>query len=471
MSNYVYLIIGIIAFEYFKHLKIKDKIQKDYSEIISKDINIKFNKDFLFGVGTASHQNEGNNKNTWTEWEDKNNLEKSGVACNQWEYFDQDLENMKYLGVNCYRFSIEWSRIFPEKGKINYDALNKYKEWCQKLRLSGIEPMITLHHFTRPIWVDEMYGGLHNEMIEIDFLSYVEVVTNYLKEYVKYWITFNEPILEIVHGYLRGFRPPGYKSDFEKFKKALINICNLHSKSYNIIHRIIPDAKVSIAKNVTHMISYHDYDLFKAYFADEIDKFYNRQILDALTTGKFSFGLSIFGYNFGIYDENKLWRNKLDFIGLNHYNIAYVKIEYTAENILDVVLTKKAKNFETNDMGWDMCHYSMYPVLKMLGKYKLPIIITENGSADNSVLKTRQITLMDNHIRCIMKAMEEGIDVKGYIYWTLNDNFEWEDGRKPRFGLFKTDFEKVKLNEKNAMSATPAAKFYKKIITGYNRDN
>lgn len=466
MLSYIYLILGIIIFEYIRYINSKDKNKIDFSQIRMGEKTLKFNEkhEFYFGVGTASHQNEGNNKNNWSDWEDKNNLEKSGLACNQWENFDVDLENMKYLGINSYRFSLEWSRIFPSENEIDYGALEKYKDWCNKLVSNNITPFITLHHFTRPCWVDEKYGGLHNKEMEKSFLEYTDVVTKYLGKYVKYWITFNEPILEIVHGYIRGTRPPGLKMDLDKLKQALFNVCDMHSKAYDIIHRNIPSAKVSIAKNVTHMISYHDYDIFKAYFADEIDRFYNRQILDALTIGKFNFGFNLFGYNFGIHEERNLWKKKLDFIGLNHYNISYVKIEYTGENILDVVLTKKSKEFQQNDMGWDMCHYSMYNVLKMLKKYNLPIIITENGTADNSVLKSRQISIMNDHILCIQKAMEEGVIVKGYTYWTLNDNFEWEDGRKPRFGLFKTDFEKVKRKEKNAMSATPAAKFYKKII-------
>jgi beta-glucosidase len=472
MLNYLYLISGIIIYEYIKYINNNDNHKINRHKIQLKNNKLKFNlhNDFFFGVATSSHQNEGFNKNNWTDWEDKNNLEKSNYACGQWLYFDKDIENMKFLGVNSYRFSIEWSRIFPEEDKIDYEALNKYKSWCIKLRKNNIEPFVTLHHFTRPIWVDEKYGGLHNIEIEGCFLKYVDLVSKYLKKEVKYWITFNEPFLELVHGYIRGTRPPGIQSDLDKFKNALINICDIHSKSYNIIHKHIPKAFVSIAKNVTHMISYHDYDPVKSYFAEEVDRFYNRQLIDALTTGEISCGFNFFGNNFGIHENKKLWKNKLDYIGLNHYNIAYVKIDYISKNFIDVVLTKDKTEFEQNDLGWDLCHFSMYEVLKTLGKYNLPIIITENGTCDNSAMKSKQIALLSDHIACIEKAMSEGVDVRGFFYWTLNDNFEWDDGYHPKFGLFKTNFkmlkEQIENNSPINISTTPniSAKFYKKLI-------
>ena len=114
---------------------------------------------FLFGVGTASHQNEGNNNNNWNDWEIKNNLERSGIACNSWTNYRDDIQKIKEINCNAYRFSLEWSRICPSENQVDISAIKHYNTIIEECLINKIEPIVTLHHFTRPLWFDKKYGG------------------------------------------------------------------------------------------------------------------------------------------------------------------------------------------------------------------------------------------------------------------------------------------------------------------------
>ena len=193
---------------------------------------------FLFGVATASHQNEGNNYlNNWWDWEIKKKLERSGKACNSFIEYRADIDLVKGLGCNAYRFSIEWSRIYLDEYRIDEEALGVYRKMVAYCLKSNIEPIITLHHFTRPRWFDTNFGGIHSKMFIHHFSKYVETVCHEFGGDVRYWITFNEPMLECVHGYLRGERPPGKKGDFENIYYAIENIIDSHCSAYAIIKK------------------------------------------------------------------------------------------------------------------------------------------------------------------------------------------------------------------------------------------
>lgn len=441
-------------------------------ELNKMNKNNKLKNNFLWGVSTSSHQIEGNNQNNWTLWEYQENLEKSSIATNSWEYFDDDLENIKSLGVNTYRFSIEWSRIFPEENHISEFALDKYENWCKKLIENNITPMISLHHFTRPIWVEIKYGGFHNEKIIPEFLNYVKVVVSRLHKYVKYWVTFNEPLMELVNGYLVGSRPPGYNDNMKYLVKALKNICVMHARCYHLIHFFRKDTMVGLAKNLSYVMPYKTYEPLKSKITAELDRIYNIAIIEALTNGVLDTSFNFKFYRFGeiIYDDS--FKNTLDFIGVNHYNIGYIEINYYGKKKIDVLLSDKDSDFPKNDMNWDMCPYSMYKILKNMGeKYpNIPLIITENGCCDNSLNKSRARNFLKQNMLGVKNAMNEGINIIGYYYWTLHDNFEWNDGYAPKFGLFTTNFYQIKkqikkgIKKDTSKKINPIGKLYQKII-------
>lgn len=476
ITYFIFIVIGMSVYYQYKTSKqIIEKFKNLDNEFKPDNISlyecIPKNDTFLWGVATASHQNEGNLQNNWTEWEDRNNLEKSGIATNSWEFWENDLKRIKELGCKCYRFSIEWSRIIPIINTINHSAIQHYKNIILKMKEMDIQPIITLHHFTRPIWVDVLYSGLHNPDIITEFEKYAMVVLKELGHLSNYWITFNEPILECLHGYIRGTRPPGISGDFGKFELAIANICEIHSRLYRIIKMFNKNANVSIAKNFSLFRCDNSYDYLKNRLSNKIYDFYNHSILKALTEGNLNLEFNLYVYKTGLKIKNKSWNNTLDFIGLNHYNLSTVCISYNPLKPFDIIMSDKRLGYPVSDMGWDICGYSMYLSLLDLSKYNLPIFITENGCADNTEKNENRINFLKQCLKGICRAeKEEDIKLLGFCYWTLQDNFEWEDGYEPKFGLYSINFDKIMKNIKNGVkednysSLTNGGKVYKDII-------
>lgn len=408
------------------------------------------NNKFLFGVATSSHQNEGNNcLNNWWDWEIKKKLEKSGKACNSFLEYKADIDLVKELGCNAYRFSIEWSRIYLDEEQIDKEALKVYKKMVRYCLKNNIEPIITLHHFTRPQWFDSSFGGLHSDMFIHHFSKYVESVCKEFGNNIRYWITFNEPMLECVHGYLRGSRPPGKKGDFENMYRAIENIIDGHCAAYAIIKKYNRRAKVSIAKNMVDFEKQYRYDLIKSNIEDQIIENYNFCILDAFYKGVLKFGIEVFGLGSMKTREDKLWIGKLDFLGVNHYNVGYVLISYNLKKPIDVRLKLKDSIYHKNAMKWDIKPDSMLCVLDRLRmRYgKIKIMITESGSAERKarvIGNNFQKEIINTHFQSVIEYQKKHHTILGYMYWTLMDNFEWEDGYKPKFGLYTMSYKKGK---------------------------
>ena len=408
------------------------------------------NNKFLFGIATASHQNEGNNYlNNWWDWEIKKKLEKSGKACNSFHEYKADIDLVKELGCNAYRFSIEWSRIYLDEHKIDEKAIKVYKKMVKYCLKNNIEPIITLHHFTRPAWFDANFGGLHSKVFIHHFSRYIETVCKEFGKNVRYWITFNEPMLECVHGYLRGTRPPGKKDDFENMYCAIENIIDSHCSAYAIIKKYNRKAKVSISKNMVDFEKQYRYDLIKSNIEDQIIENYNYCILDAFYKGILKFGIEMFGLGFNKIREDNSWLGKLDFLAVNHYNVGYILISYNLKKPIDVRLRLKDSIYHKNAMKWDIKPESMHNVLDGLrARYgKIKMMITESGSAEKKAQVSGnnfQKEIIDTHFRSVIEYQKKYHTILGYIYWTLTDNYEWEDGYKPKFGLYTMSYKQGK---------------------------
>ncbi len=422
---------------------------------------------FLFGVATASHQNEGNNfLNNWWDWEIKKNLERSGIACNSWNDFRKDINCVKELGCNCYRFSLEWSRIFIDEETVDLIALARYEEMIDYCIELGIEPIITLHHFTRPRWFDNNYGGLHNRLFLDFFKKYVKVVCKKFGAKVKWWITFNEPMLECVNGYLRGTRPPGKTGDFELMYLAIINILDSHCLAYKIIKKYNENSMVSISKNLVDFEKQYTYDVVKSKIEDQVINNFNWGILDAFYKGEFNYGINLAGIGLKKTKKREAWIGKLDFLGVNHYNVGYVDISYTINNPINVLLMKKDNKYIKNSLKWDIKPFSMDNVVKnIIEKYgNIKIFITESGACEKKDRPKNnhiQMHVLNSHMKSIVKNK----NVCGYLWWTLIDNYEWEDGWKPKFGLYK-----MIRNENNYERVMKdSGKKYKDFIENFSR--
>jgi len=364
---------------------------------------------FFWGAAASAYQVEGGIDNDWSEAGFD-----AGKAAGHYNRFEEDFDLAKSLGHNVHRFSIEWSRIEPEEGKFSQKEIEHYQKVIDALRERRMEPFVTLWHFTNPVWFSKI-GGWKNKNAAQYFERYVDFAARNLKE-VKFWLTVNEPLVYAKNAYFSGIWPPGKQSFFDLFS-VIAHFVNAHRLSYEKIHQHILGARVGIAKN-------------NIYFDEEKSWHWLKRIAE---------------YWWNEYFLNKISKHQ-DFIGLNYYFHKHIEgLKFSPE-----------KAHSVSDLGWGIFPEGLYFVLRELKKYQKPIYITENGLADAKDEKRSQF--IKDHIFWMKKAMAEGIDVQGYFHWSLLDNFEWDKGFKPRFGLVEVDYKIL------SRKIRPSAYDYKKII-------
>ncbi len=236
--------------------------------------------EFLWGVATSAFQLEGSPYADWASWDSILNLNPD--ITNHYNVYKKDLDLLKDLGVNAYRFSLEWSRIQPKENIWNDQAVAHYQEIIDILNESDIEPMVTIHHFTHPLWFIKKYSW-HDEASIDRFMKFIERLLSTIKG-VRYWITFNEPYVLLLGGYLEGCMPPGIK-DTSLAMKALKNLLICYAQAYDIIHSRIPDAMVSMAHNMAALAPWKRWNPFDRLLSKVAKYFYNHSLLDAFITG------------------------------------------------------------------------------------------------------------------------------------------------------------------------------------------
>jgi len=388
----------------------------------------KFPKDFLWGAATSSYQVEGGNRNCdWWQWEKRAGKSMSGEACRHYALYEQDFDIAKNLNHNAHRFSIEWSRIEPREGRFSNKELQHYLDVILALKKRGIEPVVTLHHFTNPIWFAKGGGWQDQRSVE-RYLRYCNFVVRGLTKHVRYWITINEPTIFISHAYLLGAWPPQEKS---LLKAAYVeeHLVLAHIKAYHLIHKIYKELSyckpsVGIAQNVMAFVPC-ERSLKNRLAAYLRAKVYNIGFLERISMGNF------------------LKRMPLDFIGINYYSRQVVALKQLGKgNLAMDVCEKKHHRIAKNSLGWDIYPKGLYEVLLSLKKYNLPIMITENGICTKD--DNQRWKYIYDHLKYIHQAIKKGVKITGYLYWSLMDNFEWDKGFAPRFGIVGIDYKTYK---------------------------
>ena len=372
-------------------------------------------KDFYWGAATSAHQVEGDNRNDWSGWEVKNahHLSKasggkhppknyiSGRACDHYNRFEEDFDIAKQLGHNAHRFSIEWSRIEPEEGKFDEKEIEHYRQVIAALRKRGLEPFVTLWHWTLPLWMRDK-GGVGSKEFPKFFARYVERTALEFKDDIRFWLTLNEPTSVIYNSYFLGVWPPQKKSFLAALRVYRLLAC-AHKEAYLVIHKIAPQSKVGFANLMGDIEpkSKMILDRIAAVWADFLT---NRYFL-WLTGGAHDY-----------YTLQYYFHRKIAFPGKDTDNPSW-----------------------SSDMGWGIYPKGMYHLLLRLKQYEKPIYITENGVADAWDVHRPQF--IREHVQWMKKAMDKGADVRGYFYWSLMDNFEWDKGFWPRFGLVEINYQ------------------------------
>ncbi len=396
---------------------------------------------FLWGSATSAHQVEGGcTANSWSRFESESlpdgrprieGSQKAGDAADQWNRWPDDIRLMQDLSLNAYRFSVEWSKIEPAEGSFDESALDHYAQLAGKLRAAGITPMVTLHHFTDPTWFADRGAFLRDDAPEL-FGRFVRKVVDRLGGTVTHWMTINEPTVYALNGYLFGEFPPAERNP-KHAVQVLRNLLRAHTEAYRVIKAEQPESEVGLAINFFVFDPPSPLNLLDVLSARLISRSTNESLLRYLRDGDFTFGIPGIGwtsYRSGI-------REAFDCIGLNYYTRFHTRIHPFSRTFV-----QNHRNLSPDirsDMGWEIYPEGLYRTLRVVQSFTpKPIYITENGIADDS--DTKRGPYIERHLRMMNRAIAEGINVRGYFYWSLLDNFEWTFGYSRRFGLYHVDF-------------------------------
>lgn len=380
---------------------------------------IDFPEGFLWGTATSAYQVEGNNVNSdWWKWEQElPEREKSGNACCQYSLFKEDFNLTEKLNNNAHRFSIEWSRLEPSEGFFDRKEIKHYQEVLKELKSKSLTTFVTLYHFTLPFWFSKK-GGFSKRENVFFFERFVKLCAEEFSQFIDYWITINEPNVYVLLSYITGDWPPQKKS----YLQALVVFSNLafaHKKAYQILHQKLGNPKVGAA---VHFVSYQAgsrYIIFNRVLRWFMDFCTNRSFY--LLTGKTH-----------------------DFIGVNYYLECIIPRWRLGPNVGVKDLRKIMQGEQRK--GWGHSASGLYKILASLAHFSLPIFITENGTA--CINDVQRVNFLTDHLESLHKALSNRIDIAGYFYWSLIDNYEWTLGFRLGFGLVAINHETQKREPK-----------------------
>lgn len=416
----------------------------DWSKINTD--NIRFPRKFLWGASTSAYQIEGGlTNNNWYVWERTPQAngrdriargETAGLAANHYVLYREDVKLMADFGLNAYRFSIEWSRIEPEEGKFDQKAIEHYRSLIRELRAHGIEPMITLHHFTDPLWFSAK-GAFEKEENLPYWQRYATRMFNEYQDEVQYWSTFNEFNLYPMSGYLEGGFPPG-KTDFQLSCVVTQNMLQSHIRTFENFKRLSHTGKHQVGA-ILSVLEARPYNRW--FIMDWIAAYYEERIwmgamLEFFQTGHYHVDLPFRG-EFSFTDKDGI--RAMDFFGLNYYTrTAAIFNPFQSPYFSRLQMS----GFPKSDMGWAIYPEGLMFAVQRIARLGVPIIITENGLADAT--DTLRGDFIKKHLYVLSEVLKEGYDVRGYYFWSLLDNFEWLEGYDKRFGLFQVDYKTFK---------------------------
>lgn len=398
----------------------------------------KFPEGFYWGAATASYQVEGGIENCdWAEAAREGKVPVCGGACDHYNRYEADFDLAKELGHNCHRISIEWARIEPEEGKFDEREIGHYLAVLAALRARHIKPFITMWHFTLPQWFVEK-GGFENPEAPEIFARYCGYVAKKLGNDCRHFSTMNEPLVFASNGWRRGTWPPfkawplmehamqsvpGARPLLEKrtafrnvnlYFKVAKNLARAHNAAYDAIKAAAFGAEVGVVHQV--ILFHANGNPINKLLAAFMNWHWTHQFIGRIV-------------------------HKTDSIGVNYY------------------LHKKfgdTRTYEKTDMNWDVFPEGLFGALLMLKRYQKPLWVSEAGVADaKDAIRADYITRL---VRAMHAAIARGADVRGFMYWSLLDNYEWAQGFEKRFGLIEIDYDTLERRVR------PSAHVYKEII-------
>lgn len=418
-----------------------------------------FPQGFYWGVATSAHQVEGNNQNNqWFEWERAGGIksgDQCGLACDWWRNAERDFNLAQEIGVNALRLSIEWSRVEPEEGHFEQSAIDRYRRMLQALRSRGITPIVSLHHFTNPLWFDKQGGFLQARAIS-QFARYCARIVEALADLCTHWVTFNEPNVLAALSYVVGEFPPGKRGQILPAVQLIHGIARAHCAAFHTIHKLQPEAQVGWAH---HYVAFHPASPGSApdrWVTRVVHNLFNESFLSMIEHGRAGFPYD------ALFGKIANLAGACDFVGLNVYSRFHVAFDPSLPSQL-CARVYVPDHVPQGDRGVHQPYGEAYPAairaavvrVARLGK---PIYILENGVPDAQ--DRIRPWLIVNALSEVRALIREGHDIRGYFHWTLTDNFEWSEGWHLRFGLIELD---PKTQERRWR---PSARLYSAIARG-----
>jgi beta-glucosidase len=420
---------------------------------------VKFPKDFVWGTATASYQIEGavsedgRGVSIWDTFSRTPGKVFEGhtgdTACDHYHRYQEDIQLMKELGIQSYRFSIAWPRIFPDRGRFNQKGIDFYKRLVDELLQNDIKPAATMYHWDLPQYLQDKGGWVNRDTVNY-FQDYAETLYRELGDVIPAWITHNEPWCAAFLSYGLGIHAPGHQ-DWKEAIRASHHILLSHGKAVEAFRTSGLKGEIGITLNLNHVYpeAGSKEDLEAAY---RVDGFSNRWFLDPIFKGEYPKDMmELFARHVGPDDfikqgDLETISRKIDFLGVNYYTRALVK-NGPEDGLLSVENLRGTD--DRTDMGWEVYPQGLYDLLTRIKKDygDIPLYITENGAAypdsvvNGTVDDQKRIDYIEAHLEKSLQFINEGGNLKGYYVWSFMDNFEWSFGYSKRFGIVYVDYE------------------------------
>ena len=434
---------------------------------------MKFPEHFLWGVATAGQQIESQQPSDWTAFErdvvarhrfaagkalgttEPGNIRNLGswseTVRMQKTGFDtlhaEDIDRMAGMGVNSFRFSVDWARLFPRAGMNapDPDGIAYYRRILDDLKQHNITPFVTLFHVATPdwFWQPDAAGKRGWERADAVALwsAYVAAAADAFVPDVEYWCTLNEPMVSLYSGYLEGSYPPlEHRPDTAATAPVIEAMLKAHAAAYRILHETAArrQAKISvgITQAVMHVAPLRNWDPLDRLTARYVDRAWNWDFLDAIRTGRMVLTST------DIDREIPGLKGSEDYVGLNYYMRMYIASDLADPGAPKTIYRDPDAAEAITEIGWTIDPHGFHEILtEAARRYAMPIYVLENGTCDSAADDVTRQKYLVEHVRELWLAMQDGADIRSYMQWSLIDNFEWTEGFDARFGLVAVDYE------------------------------